>query len=447
MLLIYVPRLTNRIGYTLNVIFRHILKTDYEITDDTVTYKEYGEPKLCYAQRDLGGGAFIRENELMTKTTIEEQNPKPFTHNNIPALFPTYGNVADLPYDPISAAFYCLSRYEEYLPHFADKHGRFPATESLAYKNNFLELPVVDMWATEIANAVKAHFPTYSTPNRNFDYEDTFDIDAAYCYKHKGMMRTIGGALRDTFIERNQEAVRKRFAVVFNRQKDPFDTFDFIIDEHRQHPGIRLKFFPLMADYNVNDKSISYQNSEFQQLLKELCDNAKMGLHSSYASGSNPKLVETESKRLENILHRKTVRNRNHFLLLKMPSTYNTLIDTDILHDYTMGFADRPGFRAGTGTPFPFFNLETDCETPLTVHPFAVMDSTLYYYMKLSASEAETVYRRIIDTTHNVGGTFSALWHNQSLSNMFGWEGWADLYSSILDYAYTLKNKNKPYIQ
>ena len=435
MLLVHIPRMTNRLGYTLNVMFRHLLRMEFEITVDLDVFEHFDGPKLCYGHQKLGDGVFVRSCDLLFQTTIEDQSPRCFKYEDIVALYPTHTATSDFPFDIFAASFFCLARYEEYLPHFTDVHGRFPATESLAYKEHFLNTAVVDRWALMLVEKLKQHYPELNISPRYFDIEDTIDIDAAYCYKNKGIVRTLTGIGRDLISNDSKGEIRKRLRVIFNKEQYPFDSFDYMIDVHKRLPGIRLKFFPLMADYNVNDKPISYQNAEFRQLLQHLSDYAKMGLHASYASFDEPELVGVESDRLSSLLHRKTVRNRYHFLRLALPKSYDILIENGILHDYTMGYADEPGFRAGTGSPYPFFDLESDCETPLTIHPFAAMDSTFYYYKKMTAEAAETVYRQLVDELKFVGGTLSLLWHNQSLCEDFGWQGWRGVYERVLAYA------------
>ena len=71
-----------------------------------------------------------------------------------------------------------------------------------------------------------------------------------------------------------------------------------------------------------------------------------------------------------------------------MPSSYNHLLAAGITHDYSMGFADRVGFRAGTCTPFYFYDLDFEIQTPLKVFPFALMDTTLNDYMKLTPKQS-----------------------------------------------------------
>lgn len=81
-----------------------------------------------------------------------------------------------------------------------------------------------------------------------------------------------------------------------------------------------------------------------------------------------------------------------------MPETYRLLVHENITNDYTMGFADDAGYRAGTALPFPWFDLILNKKTTLFVHPFVIMDTTLKNYLQLSPEEAirEIMFLRII---------------------------------------------------
>ncbi len=214
MLLIYVPRLTNRMGYTLNVLLNYILKADYEITTNVDTFTQHEGAKLCYAPHKVGDSLYIRSTGLLFQTTIEDQEVQYTEYNGMAALFPTHSAASDFPFDLLAASFFCLSRYEEYLPHFADQHGRFPATESAAYRHNFLQTPIVDHWALMLAQKLHEHYPNFTYTCRHFDYEDTIDIDSAYCYRRKGLLRTLTGIGKDLFLERKSSEIKKRFQVL-----------------------------------------------------------------------------------------------------------------------------------------------------------------------------------------------------------------------------------------
>ena len=434
MLLIYVTRLTNRLGYTLNVLFGSLLKIDFQIPTDEQLFERHSGPRLCYGDRPIGDAPFIKAHRLLFETSIEEQNPRHFIYQGIHALFPVYGQGLEIPFDPFAATFYMASRYEEYLPHRSDNHGRFLAQDSLAFKEGFVESPVVDQWALMVRDLISSHYPEANFPSKNFSFTETIDIDAAYSYKYKGIFRTIAGLLRDGLHNRQKEEVAKRIRVLMGKEDDPYDTFEHILDTRKQHKNMKLLFFVLLGDYSLYDKPTSYHTAEFRELLQRLGDYSKIGIHPSYASQEEPQRIEKETKRLADILHRPIVRSRFHFLRFSLPSSYRALISYDIQHDYSMGYAECPGYRCGTATPYPFYDLSRDVETSLTIHPFVVMDTTLQQYCKMSPQEALECYKKLIDEARNVGGTFCCIWHNQNLSETQGWEGWRQVHDLMIDY-------------
>ena len=159
MLLIHTPKLTNRLGYTLGVIFGHLLHIDYSITTDEDLFLSSDDAKLNYGRRRLGDGLFIKSHGLLQETSIEDQEPHAECRNGQWILYPIYGRDIDFDFDPLAATFFMVSRYEEYLPHRTDQHGRFSATESIAYREGFLDEPVVEQWAQMIAAALHERYP------------------------------------------------------------------------------------------------------------------------------------------------------------------------------------------------------------------------------------------------------------------------------------------------
>ena len=139
MLLIFVPKLTNRLGYTINVVMRNILQTEFAITVDPDTFRNHPEAKLCYDSHPLDNcdAIFIKARNLLFETTIEEQECQCFEYNGIPVLFPCYGRNTELPFDPFAAIFYMISRYEEYLPHAMISTGVFSPPKASHIKTDF----------------------------------------------------------------------------------------------------------------------------------------------------------------------------------------------------------------------------------------------------------------------------------------------------------------------
>lgn len=435
MLLIHVPRLTNRLGYTLNVLLRHLLHIEFSITTDESYYLGHEGAKFCYGPQRIGDTPHIKSCNLLFNTYIEEQMPRPFQQEGQWMLFPVYGRGLDLPFDLLAATFYMVSRYEEYLPHREDEHGRFASSESLAAVHGFADEPVVDQWALMLKQMLEQRYPDHAIPQRRYQFVQTVDIDAAWAFLHKGIFRTVVGSLRDLTARHDPDEFRLRFRVLAGREADPFDTFDYILEQHRHVPESYLLFFSLLADYDHYDKPANYLNPHTRELLQHLGDHAKIGIHPGYTTLDHPQNVLAETKRLEAILHRTIVRARYHFLRLRLPLSYRTLLRSGIRHDYTMGFADITGFRAGISSPYPFYDLERDQETELLLHPFCVMDTTLNLHLGLSPDEAVERYRQLIGRLRQVDGTFCCIVHNQNLAERYGWEGWRNVYEQMLNLA------------
>ena len=71
MLLVYVPKLTNRIGYTLNVLLNSVLHTPYEITTDPTTFLNHTDARLCYGpERMVPGAVWIKSTPLLLQSSV-----------------------------------------------------------------------------------------------------------------------------------------------------------------------------------------------------------------------------------------------------------------------------------------------------------------------------------------------------------------------------------------
>jgi hypothetical protein len=265
----------------------------------------------------------------------------------------------------------------------------------------------------------------------SYRFIPSIDIDAAYAYKNKGFTRALGGIVK-AFQNKDLDDVKLRIKVLFNLEHDPFDTFELQMKLQQQYK-YRPIYFVLLADYGINDKNIPHTNRYFRQLIRYLADYADIGIHPSYASSIEPSLMVMETARLAKILKREVELSRQHFLKLSLPETYRNLINNDITHDYTMGYAEVPGFRASICTEFPFFDLDQDLQTNLIIHPFAVMDGTLHDYMKVSPQKAINNIRELIDEVKKVGGTFIPLWHNSTLNDSGEWKGWLKVYTEMVE--------------
>ncbi|HPJ63060.1 polysaccharide deacetylase family protein [Lentimicrobium sp.] len=434
-LLIYTPLLSPRVHYIMGLIFRDLLGVAYQITADVEQYHAFDGAKLFYHTNSPTGKleVHIAPAGLLTEKSINSHQLRFIDYEGSKAFFPVYAKSADMPFDPFSAAFYLVSRYEEYLPYLKDEHGRFSPDAGIAVQQGFLQVALVNRWALKLGEILKLKFPTLIFNYPRYQFVPTIDIDAAWAYKHKGLIRTLGGYLKDISSGNIAEA-KKRTRVLLGLDKDPFDTFDFLYDIHQKY-GLRPIFFILFAAYSQNDKNTPTGNLPFRRLLKSLADHAFVGIHPSYASNGSLTLLKSEIDGLSAVLRREITASRQHFLKISFPETYRNLINLDITDDYSLGFAGKPGFRAGICSPFKWYNLEAETETSLTLHPFALMEGTLRDYMNVGPEQAMDFIRPLVDEVKSVNGCFISLWHNESMSEEKRWIGWTRVYSDLVGYA------------
>jgi hypothetical protein len=434
-LLVFSERITPRLQYIAGLMLGDILGLQISFTSNQNDYSAFEGARVCYYNQQIvpGKELVIIPAGLLTEKGINSHRLNFIDFDSSRAFFPVYNKISPVPFDLFSASFYLVSRYEEYLPYMRDEHGRMTVNSGIGMQQGFLQVPVVNRWALVLKKLLTEIFPWLQFSTGEFRFLPTIDIDSAWAYSNKGLIRTIGGYLKD-LKSFDLGEMRKRTRVILKLEKDPFDTYGLM---HEIHSSFNLQpvFFLLFADYGLNDKNIPVNNDRFQTLIKSLADYAKVGIHPSYASNRNPVLLSKEISRLSQVIKAEITFSRQHFLMLSFPDTYRNLINLDITDDFSMGFAGNPGFRAGICTAFKWYDLEAETLTDLTIHPFALMEGTLRDYLHLEASEAMDYIRPLIDQVKAVNGTFISLWHNESFSEEKRWKGWVNVYKEMLAYA------------
>ncbi len=433
MILVFTQKSTARLRYTLHLVLKELLGFDFSLTTEADEFQSYTGAKFSYGKRLQQTGLHFAAADLLFKTGIDDPNLQILEHSGMNALFPVFERNAALPYDPFAAIFFMVSRYEEYMPYRKDQYGRFTAMESLAHKLGFLHKPVVNIWALEVGKILERQFNGLRIRTSKYRFLPTYDIDQAWSYKNKGFVRTAGAFAKSLMIGDFSDLVL-RTKVITGIEKDPFDTYGYQLQLQKKY-SLHPVYFFLFARYGEFDKNIPTSNLQFRNLVKHLADYAETGIHPSYSSNFNNKILAWEIKELSNVLSKEIHHSRQHFLKLHLPETYRNLSSLDISMDYTMGFAALPGFRAGICTPYRFYDIDLETVIPIIVTPFAVMDGTLNDYMKLDTDEAIETISNLIAEVKAVGGVFSSLWHNESLSESGRWTGWRRVYESLVEKA------------
>jgi hypothetical protein len=353
--------------------------------------------------------------------------------------FFSVGEKGTLPFDPFSAAFYLVSRYEEYLPHIADQHGRFMHSNSILNKCGSFKKPLVNIWTNEIAACLQKKYPHLKITPPKFRFISTIDVDNAYAFKGKGLFRSFGGITKD-LRKLDFATLTNRLAAIFGIKRDPYDTFDYQLYLKEKYNYICI-YFMLFSRFSSHDRNLSPQSHLYQRYIKGVNDHCEIGLHPSYRSHRSPEIVEEERLGLERVINQRVTKSRQHYLKMTLPQTMRQLIEQHIAADFSMGYADMPGFRAGICHPFNFYDLEMEVERPLRIYPLNLMDVTYIDYLKWTPEQATKDIMEILEVVKTHGGVFVPVWHNRTFSEAeSSWKGWNEVYEKMITSACRLQS-------
>ena len=176
--------ITPRLQYIAGFVGKELTGQNIQLTADADAYNAYHGVRINYSnERICSDECWLKPHTLLFEEHIREESITCFEINGRKAFFRTEG---DFPFDIFAASFYLLSRYEEYLPHQKDAYGRYDHQNSLAYREGFLDQPLVNYWINDFRKIIEVKFPSFSRYHSSFTFLPTYDIDMAWSYKHKG---------------------------------------------------------------------------------------------------------------------------------------------------------------------------------------------------------------------------------------------------------------------
>jgi hypothetical protein len=329
--------------------------------------------------------------------------------------------------DVFGSCFFCLSRYEEYVVQARDAYGRFPAAASLAQRERFLGLPVVDAYVELLWRALQAVWPRLQRTSRRYAVALTHDVDdplASLGRTPAQLVRQLGA---DALLRRDPALMARRVRSWLGRARadyrhDPYNTFDFLLDVSERH-GLIGAFYFLTADRTAapEDPPYTLDNPWIESLLRSIHRRGhEIGYHGGFQTWRDAELTRQEFDRLRAAAQRNGIAQgawggRQHYLRWENPSTWANWEAAGLDYDTTLSYADRIGFRTGTCHEFSAFHLLERRPLRLRERPFQVMDRTLFEYMGLSEDAAIDAVLAVATACRRYGGTLGILWHNSQL--------------------------------
>jgi hypothetical protein len=225
-----------------------------------------------------------------------------------------------------------------------------------------LALPEAELRARELGRMLGIPMPELLRP----DPIVVVDIDHLFAYRGRGWISFLGGLLRDLFMGA-WYAVRERL-----QGPDPFYSMTYWVGLQKRHPNLGLQFFALLSSRRgPYDRGVEAKHEAVHEALRQLQMRFEVASHLSYGSHDRPGGYREELATLEHILNRPVLRQRFHFLRNAGQSeAANALSDLGLTEDWSLEFADAPGFRAGWASAVPH-------DEGFSLVPVSAMDQNL----------------------------------------------------------------------
>lgn len=337
--------------------------------------------------------------------------------------------------DLFASAYFMLVRWEEYVKQERDIHNRFPAAASLAFKNHFLDRPIVNEYIEMLWNMLVHLGLEQKRIERKFDIILTHDVDHLSYWK--GPVRTLQVLGADLLKRRNVPLFLKNIVnvtkVKLGKQNDPYDTFDFIMDLSEE-ANIKSRFYYMSGGVTKfdNDYRID-EHASLASIQKVKERGHSFGFHPSYDAYNDPVQWRKEKDLLEEVLGFPVKEGRQHYLRFEAPLTWNIWNDHGMDMDCTVGYADREGFRCGTCYEYTAFDFLRKKKLKVKEYPLIVMEGSLYGYQYVSPQEMEKKIMSLVDKTKKYQGNFVYLWHNSSFNTEY-WKPIDAVYKNTLNH-------------
>jgi len=161
-----------------------------------------------------------------------------------------------------------------------------------------------------------------------------------------------------------------------------------------------------------------------ETLRKRHAEGWRIGLHQSFDAWQDADLMKAERNRLEDALGGIAVTCcRQHWLRFSLMHTWQAQHEAGFEMDGTLGFNDRPGFRAGLASAFyPYDHANNKAHSIRTV-PLVLMDAHLYNNDNLGTESSRyKMIQHLLEDIDAVKGEAGILWHQRVWASDYGWD-------------------------
>lgn len=331
--------------------------------------------------------------------------------------------------DLFAAAFFMLTRREETEGGHKDRHDRFPAQQSLAWRAGFLHRPVVNEYAA-LLRALLLRAGWKAMPlQQNWRLHVSCDVDhPRLWWSWPERLKTIAGSI---FQRKKPSEASFWIKNHLFSPRDPYNTFNEMMALcERENLPVHFNFLGKRPQ-----NSDCYYPLEHPVVLNLMHDIAKrghhIGFHPSYEAHGQPERFRQELESLRRLSPLPVRSGRQHFLRFRVPDSWRPWAEADMAWDSSLGYPEAEGFRCGICQEFPVFDHLQRKALTIREKPLIAMDVTLAQYRQYSPERAYDVLCALRHQVKKHGGEFVLLWHNSSF-NVWPWRSWGEVFRSFV---------------
>ena len=290
--------------------------------------------------------------------------------------------------DIVSTFFFHLSRMEEYHcpPKHKDLHERMNSKEQFLVKNFISREPVLDQISVVFLKSLGYY--------KQIETKKIMSHDIDVLIKFPNFYKYLRGAARILFKRKKFKGSIFTFTKFYLKSlignHDPYQTFSWLFNKNFFDK--KIVFF-MSGGTTKYDNLYDIKDPSLNKVFKIAHENNyEIGLHPSYASFKDKRQFLKEKKDLESVIGKKITSSRQHILHYDVIKTPEVLESSGVINDFTLGFQDQIGFRAGTGFEYYLWDNKKDRKFNIIETPLVIMDGCLLIESDYSVEKAIKIH-------------------------------------------------------
>jgi len=365
---------------------------------------------------------------------VYNQEYIPFLFSQKGAIFSLYDTFCVIRKDLVASGFYFLTCWHEFiLSQKGVPKGRVDFRQSLQYRWDFTEIPVVDVYCRIIYRIIQILLPEFIrdiqwTDKTAFVMTLSHDIDYWQYWTPEHLKETLAYNL-NTMYKRPLAAFYKIIGHSLDKaiSNNPWKRIHALI-KREDSLKVQSTWF-LLARSDYEDPRQNYiSDVVYREQVLDLLSQKDVGLHGSPESAFQLEVLNQELDTLRSLGFNPSG-FRTHYLHFDYQKSFSILEQAGINYDSTLGYWEHIGFRAGTSFPFFPFNIAENRPFRVLEIPLIVMDTTLHSHkaMNLYGWTARRKLLSMINRAALYQSHLSLLWHNTTFDRI-DFPYWAHLY-------------------